>query len=169
MKWLKRLSVALAVLVVLVIVVPWTVGAMMDREHVGHGAMVVAAPIDEVWETISDFDKMSQWAPNFESVRRGSDIKGLPSFEVSGDEYSLTFIITEVVPPKRLVAKLEDHAQNHGGEWTYELATVPGGTQITITERGWTEPAYFRFMLWLFGHDTTIRRYLEALRQQYGD
>lgn len=168
MPWLKRVSVVLAAAVVLIVVVPWVIGALMDREHVGRGGAVVGAPIEIVWQTISDFDKASQWAPNFESVRRASDVKGLPSYEVTGDDYRLTFTFTDVVPPERLVTKLEDHAQNYGGEWTYELATVPGGTEITITERGWTEPAYFRFMLWLFGYDTTIERYLAALQKKYG-
>ncbi|MBW2454588.1 MAG: SRPBCC domain-containing protein [Deltaproteobacteria bacterium] len=168
MAWLKRVSVVLAAAVVLIVVVPWVIGALMDREHVGQGAAVVAAPIEEVWTTVSAFDKTSQWAPDFESVRRASDVKGLPSYEVSGDGYSLTFTFTEVVPPERLVAKLEDHAQNYGGEWTYELSTVAGGTRIAITERGWTEPAYFRFMLWLFGYDTTIEGYLDGLQKKYG-
>lgn len=158
----------LATLVLLIIVLPWVVGALLPREHVGRGAVTVAAPIDEVWASVSGFDSMGEWAPDVASLTRVADVNGLPSYEMRGQESTVSFTFTEVSAPKRLTVQLYDDSDAYGGVWTYELAEVDGGTRVSITEEGWTEPAYFRCMLWVLGHDRTITTYLKALAKKHG-
>ena len=165
--WLRKTGRVLAALVVLIIVVPWCVGALMSRDHVGRGEAVIAAPIDEVWEAVSGFDSMGEWAPDVANMTRVADVGGLPSYEMHGGSSTITFTFTEVTAPNRLVVKLEDDSASYGGEWLYELAPAENGTLVRITEEGWTEPAYFRFMLRIFGYDRTINAYLEALQRKH--
>ncbi len=166
--WLSKIGLVLATLVVLIIILPWTLGMFMPKEHVGRGETVVAAPIADVWKTVSGFDEMGKWAPDIADMTRVSDVNGLPSYEMRGGESTITFTFREVSPPSRLVVWLLDNAEAYGGTWTYDLETVGTGTRVRITEEGWTEPAYFRFVLWVFGFDRTINGYLEALAHKHG-
>lgn len=167
--WLRRVGAVLAVLVLLIIVLPWVAGALLPREHVGRGEVTLSAPIEEVWESVSGFDKMGEWAPDVASLTRVADVNGLPSYEMRGPDSIVSFTFTEVSAPKRLTVALHDDSEAYGGVWTYELAEVEGGTRVSVTEEGWTEPAYFRFVLWVLGHDRTIDTYLGALAKKHGD
>jgi uncharacterized protein YndB with AHSA1/START domain len=157
----------LAVLVVLVIVLPWVLGALMAREHLARGEAVIDAPIAQVWESVSGFDSVGEWAPDVANMTRVTDVEGLPSYEMHGGSSIITFTFTEVSPPHRLVVELVDNSDSYGGVWTYQLEAVGDGTRVTITEDGWTEPAYFRFVLWVFGRDRTIKGYLNALQRKH--
>lgn len=166
--WLRRTGKVLAVLVMLIVVLPWVVGALMDREHVGRGEAVIAAPLPEVWEVVSGFDSLGEWAPDVANMSRVADVDGLPSYEMQGGSSTITFTFTEVSAPHKLVVELQDDSAAYGGVWTYELEAVDEGTRVTITEEGWTEPAYFRFMLRILGNDRTIKAYLAALQRKHG-
>lgn len=165
--WLKITGRILAVLVVLVIVLPWLIGALMSRDHVAKGTRIIDAPIDHVWESVSGFDSVGEWAPDIANMSRVADVNGLPSYEMMGGSSTITFTFTTVEPPHRLVVELRDDSEAYGGVWTYELRDVRGKTEVAITEEGWTEPAYFRFMLWIYGHDRTIAAYLDALQRKH--
>ena len=144
-KWLRRLGMVLAALVMLLIVLPWTIGSFMPREHVGRGERVLAAPIDEVWKSVSGFDEMGHWAPQLANMTRVADVEGLPSYELRSENAIITFTFTEVSEPSRLVVELRDSADAYGGVWTYELSEVDGGTRVAITEEGWTRPSLLSF------------------------
>ena len=165
--WTKRVGRVLAVLVVLVVVMPWTVGMLMEREHTGTGSAVIAAPIDEVWHSVSGFDDLGAWAPDIANLTRVADVNGLPSYETRAEDNVVTFTFVEVSAPERLRVSLSSSDQAYGGEWIYELVAVEGGTRVTITEYGWTEPPFFRFVLRIFGYDRTIQRFLDALAKRH--
>ncbi len=165
--WLRRIGFVLAALVVLVILVPWTAGAFMPREHRIRGERVVRAPLAEVWTSVSGFDEVGQWVPDLANMTRVTDVEGLPSYELRNDEAIVSFTFREVSAPSRLVVELGDAAETFGGEWTYELEATSDGTRVVITEEGWVEPAYFRFMMWVFGYERTIEAYLAALARKH--
>ena len=57
-----------------------------------------------------------------------------------------------------------------GGNWTYEVAAVPGGSRVTVTERGWIGNPLFRFMArFFFGYTATIDTYLRSLGKKFGE
>jgi uncharacterized protein YndB with AHSA1/START domain len=166
-RWMRRLGVVLGVLVVLVIVVPWTVGSFMARGHFAKGTRVIAAPIDEVWGSVSGFDELGTWAPDLAALERVADVGGLPSYEMKAEDAVITFTFTTVRAPHELAVSLLDSGNSYGGHWSYLLTEVPGGTRVEVSEDGWTEPAFFRFALWAYGHDRTIGRYLDALERKH--
>ena len=139
----------------------------MSREHVSQGEAIVAAPIEDVWGSVSGFDELGKWAPDVADLERAADVNGLPSYVMHGGNSTITFLFREVTRPTKLVVEIQDDSESYGGVWTYELEEKTGGTSVRITEHGWTEPAYFRFMFWAFGYDRTIRNYLTALKQRH--
>jgi uncharacterized protein YndB with AHSA1/START domain len=167
MKWLRRIAIALGLLVLLFVAIPCGVGSLRAREHSATGSVIVDAPIELVWKSITDFEAMPHWAPDVGKMQRLPDVDGKPQFKETRDDFTLHFSFDEMVEPTRLVVHLEDDSGYFGGTWTYVLAAEDGRTRVTITENGWTEPAFFRFMLLLFGTDSTIKHYLEALQQRH--
>lgn len=166
-KWFVRVWIGIGVLLLLLVAAPWFVGSMLPREHVGTGEAVIAAPIADVWRTVSAYEDMGSWAPDMGKVERIEDSDGRPRFREERAEGTLTFTFIEVEAPTRLVVEVADDVGYFGGTWTYELSAADGGTRVGITEDGWAEPGYFRFMLRVFGTDSTIRNYLAALEQKH--
>lgn len=164
-KWVKRIAVGVVGLAILLVGVPWAIGSFMRRDHLATGRADVHASRAEVWKTIVDFESMPSWAPDMGKIARLPDEKGKPRFRQT-DGANITFAFVEIEEPNRLVVDLVDDAGYFGGTWTYELGDVPSGTRVTITERGWAGPGFFRFMLWLFGADSTIKDYLSALQKK---
>jgi len=167
-KWLKRIAIVVGILAVIFIGVPLVVGSFMPREHVGKGEAVINAPIGEVWKTASDYEAMPSWWRERRAIKRIADEDGRPRFEEKSDRMSLDYVFQEVQEPKRLVVALKDSSGYFGGTWTYELAPVDNKTRVTITEQGWTNPAFFRFMMAVFGADATIKSCLAAMQKKHG-
>jgi hypothetical protein len=76
--------------------------------------------------------------------------------------------MVEARPPERIVTRIADPSQPFGGTWTFEIARVPSGSTLTITERGEVYNPIFRFMArFVFGHSRTIDRYLADLDEHF--
>lgn len=163
MRWMKRIGMVLGTLVVLLIVIPWLIGSLMERDHFAKQARVVPAPIDKVWDSVSGFDELGAWAPDIAALERVEDVDGLPSYRMEGEDSVVTFTFTTVRAPRELSVEVRDSLDSYGGTWSYQLTEVDGGTRVEVSEDGWTDPPYFRFAFWVFGRDRTISRYLDAL------
>ena len=76
----------------------------------------------------------------------------------------LTFAFERMDAPRVLVTRITDAGLPFGGTWTSEIAPVPGGSRLRITEDGEIYNPLFRFMArFIFGYDGTIKLYLSAL------
>lgn len=168
MKIAKRIAAGLLLLVAVVIGVPFAVGSRMDRDHVASGETLVRAPIGEVWATVTDFERMPEWWSERARITRVSAAGEPARFEEVAPDFRVTYDFREVEAPRRLVVDMKDDAGYFGGTWTYELEPADGGTRVKITEAGWAGPGFFRFMLWLFGADATLRDCLAALSKKHG-
>ncbi len=68
-------------------------------------------------------------------------------------------------PPSLLVTRIVGEKLPFGGTWTYRIAAVPGGSDLTITEDGEVYSPVFRFMSrFVFGHFATIDAFLANLK-----
>jgi hypothetical protein len=77
-------------------------------------------------------------------------------------------LCVEVTEPlKTRVVRIADKDLPFGGTWTYELE--PSGadqTKLTITERGTTGPAIWRFVgHYLIGEDSNLKKYESDLKK----
>ncbi len=76
--------------------------------------------------------------------------------------------IIERTAPTRLVTRITDDSLPYGGQWEFTL-TADGdgphaGTLLTITERGFVKPAFFRLMArYVFGFTRTMIQYHRTL------
>lgn len=83
---------------------------------------------------------------------------------------TMTFETETWDPPRRMTARIADENLPFGGAWTYTIEPDGDGSVLTITEDGEVYNPLFRFMSrFVFGHDSTIRGYLEAVQAELGE
>ena len=68
-----------------------------------------------------------------------------------------------------MVLRIADTDKGFGGTWTYEIRRTEGGSELQITEDGFIDNLFFRFMArFIFGYDKTMRTYQESLTVKFG-
>jgi len=164
MRWLL---IAIAVLVALGLLVA-VVGWLLPVAHVATRQASLAASPDAVWKTITDVDAFPTWRGDVKSVERVPDTGKLTWIERGGSE-TMTFTVDVSDPPHRLVTRIADPRLPFGGTWTYELSSSGSGTVLRITEHGEIYNPIFRALArFVFGYESTMRSYLDALKKKVG-
>lgn len=167
-RWWKRLAVGAGALLALVGMVVG-VGAVLPVSHTATVSTRVAASPAEVWALITDVERFPEWRPGVTAIHRLEDRDGRPVWREESATGPLTFWIEEWDPPRRLVARIVDEGLPFGGRWTYEVSPDGDGARLRITEAGEVYHPVFRFMSrFVFGHEGTIRDYLQGVETELG-
>jgi uncharacterized protein YndB with AHSA1/START domain len=144
------------------------IGAMLPREHVARTTAVITAPVENVWQALTDVSDYPRWRPDVRSVDILSGEGALRWREISRHG-SITFERVEESRPRRLVGRIADDKLPFGGTWTYDLEPVRDGTRVTITERGFvTNPVYRVMSRFVFGYHGAQEDFLRALGRRFG-
>lgn len=93
--------------------------------HVEREVVFPAAP-DEVWEALTDPDRLEEW---FATEAELDPVPGGEGIFRWGDGAERRATVREVEPEERLVLDWDD-----GGEVVLELEQVEGGTRVHVTE-----------------------------------
>ena len=169
MKWWHWPLVILGVLGAAILVM-YAVGTALPAGHTATVEARLDAPPDQVWRRITDVDRYPQWRPDVERVTRLEDRRGLPVWREALGTGALTFETVARDSAERLVVRIADDDLPFGGSWTYRLVPADGGTLLTITEDGEVDNPLFRFLSrFVFGHESTIQAYLDALQAALDD
>jgi uncharacterized protein YndB with AHSA1/START domain len=164
MKWVLIVAAALVTIALLVAITGW----MLPVAHVATRQVSVAAAPDVVWKTITDVDAFPTWRSDVKKVERVQGAASLTWIE-HGSSGPMRFAVDASDPPRRLVTRIDDRNLPFGGRWTYELAAAGSGTTVTITENGEIYNPVFRALArFVFGYESTLASYLEALRKKVG-
>ena len=153
------LALGLATVVAAVV----AIGYALPQGHVASRTAVLDAPPAQVFATILDVARHSEWRPNVEKVEvAGTD--PLRWREHSGGDV-IPFEVVESRPHALLRVRIAASDLPFGGTWSYELEPQGTGTRITITEHGEVYNPIFRFMSrFVFGHTATIDSFLGGLQ-----
>lgn len=165
----RRGALIAAAVLATVVVVVFGVGAALPAGHTAAASSALSAPPAEVWRLITEVERFPEWRPDISAVRRLPDVDGRPVWREESGTGPLTLAVEEWDPPRRLVARIADEGLPFGGRWIYEIEPEGEGARLTITEEGEVYNPLFRFMArFVFGHDGTIRSYLEAAEAEVG-
>lgn len=142
MKWVLRvLAFFIAFVVALTLA-----GYSLPVNHEASGSAEFNKPPEAVFALVSDIGNYGSWWPEGTETR---------------------VAVVESVPPSRLVTKIDEPDAPFGGTWTMEIVPTPGGSLLTITERGEIYNPMFRALArFVFGYTATIDSCLEALTQR---
>ncbi|MGK7311807.1 MAG: SRPBCC family protein [Candidatus Longimicrobiales bacterium M2_2A_002] len=163
--WILGIVAGLMVL----ILIAWAVGATLPVAHTATVSARIDAPPSDVWRLITEPARFAEWRPDVESVTvLDRDGTGIVWREALGTG-AITFETTAWDPPRRMTARIADEGLPFGGSWTYSIEQDGDGAVLTITEDGEVYNPLFRFMSrFIFGHESTIRGYLDAVRAELG-
>lgn len=167
--WWKWGLAGLGAVLVLFIVM-YAVGTILPVAHTATVSAHIDARPEQLWTLITDVDGFPDWRPDVERVTQLDDRNGRPVWREAMSTGVITFEAAEWDPPHRMVARIVDEDLPFAGAWTYEVAPDGSGARLTITEAGEVYNPLFRFMSrFIFGHEATMRGYLNAVRNHFGD
>ncbi|HET7667749.1 MAG TPA: SRPBCC family protein [Mycobacterium sp.] len=90
----------------------------------------IDAPVDKVWELISDVRRMGEWSPQCISMRPLGPVRpGTRTLNVNRRKrlfYTTTSTITEMVPQKKFAFRVN----TNNTIWSYELEPSAAGTRV---------------------------------------
>jgi uncharacterized protein YndB with AHSA1/START domain len=156
-------------LVLMALGVVLSFGAVMPREHVVTRSAELRAAPQAVWALISAPEDFPSWRSGVTSVEILSGPNEPKKWVETSGRDRLQLAVVEAKGPETLVTRIDDDKLPYGGTWTYTLrpAAANGGSHVEITEHGFVNPPPFRFLAkFVFGHATTIERYLADLRKR---
>ena len=171
MKIILFIVLGLFVLLLVAAVALYLAGSSMSREHRSVVTATFKAARAAVWSAITDYAAMPLWWPAVKSIR----VERLPdgteltwNKEPHGRE--IPFRTGESRLNEKLVRIVATEKMDRspfGGTWTFVLTDAPGGgTQLTLTEDGFINPALFRsVMKWFIGYDATQKDFLAHLEK----
>jgi uncharacterized protein YndB with AHSA1/START domain len=167
MKWaIIVIGIVLAVFALVAVI-----GALVPRDHVAGASITVRQPPESVWKVVRDLGGVPSWWSEMKSSVRGSGSDGRERWSQEVNGFTLVGVVDADEPPRKLVTRIESApGAPFGGNWTYEVAAVPGGSRVTVTERGWIGNPLFRFMArFIFGYYRSQEGYLRALGKRFGE
>jgi hypothetical protein len=157
---------AIAVAAVVMIVI----GMMLPKAHVASRMIHLNQPAETVWATVTDFANWTDWNTRITSMVRMDDQDGCEVWNMKSSFGDMPSAIVERVAPSRLVTKIADPKLPFGGTWTWRIEPDADGCTVRITEDGEIYNPFFRFMSrYIFGYDGTMKGFLLALGQKYGE
>lgn len=163
MKWLAFLGIAVAAVALIVI----AIGLKLPQDHTATRTADVSVPPDQVWAVITDVASYPKWRPDVKRIESLPPADGRASWREIRRSDSIAYETVESLQPTRFVTRIADRGLPFGGEWSIELAPLPTGTRITITERGQIYNLLYRVLShFVLGYTTTMDAYLHALQRR---
>jgi carbon monoxide dehydrogenase subunit G len=167
---MARVTVAIFLaLAAIVGAVAW-LGSRLPVGHVASRSVVIGAPIDVVFEAITNFGAATSWRSGVKSVTVATDeATGRQRVTEVTSSGSMTMETEQVIPPTKLVMRIVGEDLPYGGAWAYSLDPQGTATKVTITEHGEVYNPIFRFVAkFIMGHNGTIDTYLRDLGRKFG-
>lgn len=145
----------------------YAVGAMLPVGHIAAAERVVATEPSAVAAEIRDIEGQPRWRRAVDAIEIVRRRDGITRYvEVSGND-RIAFDFTEVLPGTRFRSRIADPDLPFAGTWTISVAPHGEAALVRIEERGEVTSPVFRFFSALvFGHDGTMKAYLDDLARQ---
>jgi hypothetical protein len=162
----KWIVVAAAVLgLPILIMAGW--GMALPVAHRASHTVETGAEPARAYGLVSRVGAYPEWRPDVERVEIvGAAEDGHVIFREHGENGPILLEVVRAAPPRQLVTRIADPELPFRGEWTIDIVPTERGCRVTVTEEGAVDNPLFRFMArYIFGYDTTLRNYLDALER----
>ncbi len=163
MKWLYIIG-GIVVIIPIAIVIA---GLFVPKSHEARVTVKIARPPADLWATITDFPRVPEWNSLVTKVERAGDRDGKAVWKEDYGGFTATVMGKVIEPPSKLVREILPTGPFYG-TWTWEIAPEPGGSRLTITERGTVSNPFFRGMMIFHDNQKSARDYATALGKRLG-
>lgn len=83
---------------------------------------------------------------------------------------SITMVVVESTPPRRMVSEIDGKDLPFGGFWIFEILPNTDGCRLNITERGEIYNPVFRFISrYVIKYTGTMDGYLKSVARKFGE
>ena len=152
------------------------IGTFSSKTYHGSATVRLKAPIDKVWEVLTDVENVPKRRPEVKRVEiTGINDQGYKMWREYTDMGGfIDFEIVEHISQEKMVVRMNRSSFGMTGQWVYEAAyvqdfyTAQGGesqTELTITEDSTTNNIFVRTLMILVGRDKNIRTEFETLKK----
>jgi hypothetical protein len=166
---LKVIAAIVVAIIVMVAVVAF-IGSRLPVGHVASRSVVINAPTNVVFSTMTDFASAPTWRSALKSVVVSTDSSdGHQRVLEDSKAGKMTMEVEELVVPTRFVTRIVDEDLPYGGAWAHAIEPQGNATKVTITEHGEVYNPIFRFISkYIIGHTGTMDTYLTDLGRKFG-
>ncbi len=152
---------------ILLILFPMLIGMMIAPRQQAMRVELIRAPLDTVWQAISELNRQTEWRSDLKSVQLKDDDNGLRWIENPVRGGLLTLRKLKEIEKKEITLQLEKGSRVIGTRHAL-LRQVPGGTRVTFTETSEINNPTRR----LFSHlgnklDKRLNHYIGQLKNAY--
>jgi uncharacterized protein YndB with AHSA1/START domain len=141
---------------------------MLPVQHQVSREATYAESPESIFASLVHVEAFPSWRSGIRRVETLPAVEGRRSYREVGKDGTLTYVIDEELPPRRLVSRIADRDLPFGGRWIYELTPSGAGTTLRVTEEGEVYNPLYRFVSrFVLGHDTTINQFLKDLATVY--
>lgn len=166
---LKKIAIGLAALFIILALVIGAIGLSLPKDHTVTKTVYVNAPIDDVWQIISNYQDIPNWSDNIASVERLKDLPdGKENWKFSDKSGGYMIVENVIVEPKDLlVSRIIKTSYPLEGEWIFELKQEGDSTRISLSESGTIANPFARVIAYyVHGIDTGVTRFLQTLAKK---
>ena len=140
MRLILILLAVLAAVTLLLLLIGWLLPATRE----GRAETVIAAAPARIVAVIADVQSQPDWRDGVRAVT--GDASGWTETTTGGERITFSPV---VMTETRIALRFTSDA-GYSGEWRAELKPVPGGTRITVLERGTVPSPFGRLLARLF-------------------
>ena len=164
MKWVLLAAAGLVVLVAIVALI----GAMLPRDHHASRQARYRQKPEAIYFTLAG---PVDWRSDIKASGNLPDRDGRKQWwEQDSHGHRVTYELVEDKMPSRRVTRIAEKNLPFGGTWTIEIASVPEGSVVRVTEDGEIYNVIFRFAArFFFGYTASIEGLLRDLGHRFGE
>ena len=160
LKWVVTVAGVLVALFAAI----WGIGLATPREHSARAERVIDMPVTAVAARIRNVREYPSWRRGVTvEVKEEREFRRVYAETSDGDR--LEFDLRETIPDHTFVSHIVDSEMlPFGGRWTFTLIPEGERTRVEIHEEGHiNSPLYRFFARYVFGYNSTLKSYLDAL------
>ncbi|TGM13242.1 hypothetical protein EHQ81_02535 [Leptospira selangorensis] len=139
-------------------------GYLLPKDHIASVEKDFPSSPESIFKIIRNVREYQVWRSGLKSVNIESDTIWTES-DSHGN--NIRFGIIEERSPNYLRTKILSEDLPFGGGWEFEISQNGPTTKLKITEKGFVTNPLFRVLSkFVFGHDATMKTYLEDLNKK---
>ncbi|MGJ4745021.1 LIC10604 family protein [Leptospira sp. SA-E8] len=139
-------------------------GYLLPKDHIASAEKDFSSSPENLYKIICNVREYQNWRSGLKSVDIESDTIWTES-DSHGNH--IRFGIIEERSPNYLKTKILSEDLPFGGGWQFEISRNGSNTKLKITETGFVTNPLFRVLSkFVFGHDATMKTYLEDLSRK---
>lgn len=145
-------------------------GRRIPRDHVAAVRAAYLAPPADLWALISHPEQAASWRSDVKAAELLPNVDGRLRWKETSRHGVIAYEMVAQQPMVSQITRITDESLPYGGQWEYQLTPVGTGTILSITERGFVNPIFFRLLSrTMFSLSSTMEAYHRSLAARLGE